>query len=690
MKKKLLLGAVLVLGLGVGLTGCVDDKESQSTTNVRNSKLEQLQSLANLDRSNAEAARILANAEKAAKEADAAYKQALAEYQNALAEYRNALTDADKQKLAIELEKKQVLLDQAKANLQSTLAQIEQDIAYSKYQTAKYEKDYNDLLSQIDADKAQEVKNLLDAYKLASETLIDAKKDLAKATVDLSKLEAGLTSISEALISDIEDLESKKVETAAKIEEQKGILATYEKYAGVKVTEQMIADAKVKYVEADIANKEAREKYDEAYNSLNEERQVMNKYLDEVRSWESSDNNFNYDVLTSGGLYEGNVSVEIRNVYDRDNSAPANARGNYCMVVSGPNNAVTYVPLFKNDEKSDYVSYEFTWPNWVGDKYESQVYTSSYNQYLSYYDLIDNGSGLDAYVAQYEKYIDYVTDPEYVAALKKNLETATTNQAAAQKKYDEADKAHATAKSELDKAEAAMDAAYKAWEDAEDDSKDEAWGKYEEAETKYDDARSTNSEKESAFWTAKNELSSANYNLKNAQSQLNRAEMDAENAANDLAELKEKVAETIALGKSVDLEKCNELIKAYSEANISWRAAYTAYYVSWSEYSLLSSNLNGYVDGNGEANQEVENAKSNIQAYEADLEQIDSDIAEKKETLAKIEAGEDRDAEAKKQEIADMKLEIEKLTVAVDVAQKKYDIAKAELDAVIKSDESAE
>lgn len=62
MKKKLMMVAVLLGALTLG--ACVDDNESQSVTDVRKAKAEQLSALAQKAKAEAEALLISANAEK--------------------------------------------------------------------------------------------------------------------------------------------------------------------------------------------------------------------------------------------------------------------------------------------------------------------------------------------------------------------------------------------------------------------------------------------------------------------------------------------------------------------------------------------------------------------------------------------------------------------------------------------------
>ena len=63
MKK--LLSLVLICVMGFGMISCVESEESQSVTELRNAKAEQLKALVNLYNAQAEAARITAQAEAA-------------------------------------------------------------------------------------------------------------------------------------------------------------------------------------------------------------------------------------------------------------------------------------------------------------------------------------------------------------------------------------------------------------------------------------------------------------------------------------------------------------------------------------------------------------------------------------------------------------------------------------------------
>ena len=84
MKKKLMMVAVLLGVLSLG--ACVDDNETQSVTDVRNAKAEQLQARADMNNAEAEAQKIQADAEAALMTAKAEAQKAAAAKVNAEAE----------------------------------------------------------------------------------------------------------------------------------------------------------------------------------------------------------------------------------------------------------------------------------------------------------------------------------------------------------------------------------------------------------------------------------------------------------------------------------------------------------------------------------------------------------------------------------------------------------------------------
>lgn len=163
MKK--LLSLVLICVMGFGMISCVESEESQSVTELRNAKAEQLKALVNLYNAQAEAAKITAQAEAALKAAEAAYKEALA--QKTAQEIEN-----EKAKLAAEIEK--------------IKAEAEKALWEAKKIAAEYEQ-------YIFENASKRIQALYLDYATAMNNLATAKNELLVAQGNLVALEAGVT-----------------------------------------------------------------------------------------------------------------------------------------------------------------------------------------------------------------------------------------------------------------------------------------------------------------------------------------------------------------------------------------------------------------------------------------------------------------------------------------------------------------
>lgn len=695
MNKKLLMSAVLAFGVGAMFTSCVDDTESATVTAIRQAKAEQLKAKAELDRANAEATLRLANAEAAAKEADAAYKQALANYEQALADYKKAETDAMKEKWALEVEQAKVALDEAKANLQNTLAKLDYEIAFYKYQTLNYQQLYNKLLAEADKTQASELQALLDAYQTASETLISAKRNLARETVALAKLEADLVSITESINDDItskqEEIADKKIE----IDGQKALIAAYEKYAGTEVTEEDIQAAHIKAIEAEEAAKEASVARQEAQEAKIVSDNNRWSYRNEVfNNWIYNNRYLSYQVWNETTNRTDYCSVKIQWVSLYDSYKPASARGKYCVVINEHNNGTdiyTYLPLFEGEtSESNTIDYTLSYGNG----------SYSYDTYKTWYNLIDGGKAIETIIEHKEKELASQSNPEYLESLKKELPELEKAQADAQKAWDDAVK-------DYNEKKAAAEASYKTYQEAAQASQ-EAWDAYnnntdadkasgllaaaQEADTKTSEAwdkyvedNNAMSDADNVKQNALNDLDAATMAVYNTNQNINNEEYYKEQLAEQIDDLKKEYAELVAAGEANDenLKAYNNDVKAEAEAQVAEWEANDAYNIAWSAYQGIQLGVDG---GNAAANQVIAAAKQQIQDLEGDITDLENDIKDLNQDLADIEAGKYDPAELKKDLIADKKAEIEKLTIAVEVAQKKYDMAKDALDAALKSD----
>lgn len=229
MKKKFMMFAVLLGALTLG--SCIDDTESQSVTNVRDAKTEELKSIAAMESAQAAATRALAAAEAALKAAEAEAQNAIAakaaaeaeleiakaeliELQKAAAEIQNEADRLANQKAQAELEAKLAALEVTKAENEAKLAEIaalaekqaienekaliEAQIALNKAQEA-----LNQAMADADEAEKQRLQAAADAYKNAVYALINQQQTLVTLKSELVALETGMVDAKASAEKDI-------------------------------------------------------------------------------------------------------------------------------------------------------------------------------------------------------------------------------------------------------------------------------------------------------------------------------------------------------------------------------------------------------------------------------------------------------------------------------------------------------
>lgn len=184
MKKKLMIIAVLLGALSLG--ACVDDNESQSVTNVRNSKTAELKSIAAMEKAAAEAKLTMANAEAKLKAAEAEAQQAAAAKSLAQAELEKKQAELIAlQKAAAEIQNEAEKIENQKlqAQLEAEMAQLEVDKKLAEERLAK-------VAAEMERMEQENQAILLEtqlALKKAEQELLNAQKDLDDAKTDAEK-----------------------------------------------------------------------------------------------------------------------------------------------------------------------------------------------------------------------------------------------------------------------------------------------------------------------------------------------------------------------------------------------------------------------------------------------------------------------------------------------------------------------
>lgn len=207
MKKKLMMVAVLLGALTLG--ACVDDNESQSVTDVRKAKAEQLSALAAKAKAEGEAALINASAEKS-------YKEAWAKYYEAQAKHQGALTDQVLQ----EIEQARITFE---AELETLKAEYEARMWEAKKNAAQAEQD---MLDQADDRLAV----LYNTYFYALEQLNNLKAQKVGTEFDLNRYKANLVSVNEYVVKQTAVYQ-------ASIDEKNIALQAWKTYGGIDKAE---------------------------------------------------------------------------------------------------------------------------------------------------------------------------------------------------------------------------------------------------------------------------------------------------------------------------------------------------------------------------------------------------------------------------------------------------------------------
>lgn len=216
--------AVLLGALTLG--ACVDDNESQSVTNVREAKAEQLKAIAEQAKAEGEAALIRANAAKAIAEAEAAYKAA-----------ETAAKELENEQAKLALQKAQATLDmeieaakiKAEAQLQKAKAALE---------TAKA--NLIAALDKVDAAEKLRIQELVSKADGVLQLLQGARDAKLSATAQIAKLNAELIGTKEYVANQTKMYEGW-------IAEQEALITEYSKYEATIKTK---AEAEKAYNEA--------------------------------------------------------------------------------------------------------------------------------------------------------------------------------------------------------------------------------------------------------------------------------------------------------------------------------------------------------------------------------------------------------------------------------------------------------
>ena len=452
--------------VALGAVSCVNDVESSSVTEVRQAKAAQLQSIAELNKAQAEAAKTTANAEAALKAAQAEYEKAMAAYQQALADKTGAEAEAIRAQMKQEQEKFAIEIERIKA-------QAELQIAGYRLSLKKTEQEIADL---ADA----RIQKLFSNYRSLITDLSNERELLLNEQTNKLKAESGLVS-SQALAAQTEVQYNRLIAgRKAYIE----ILNAHKEHRADKATIQPKFDAKLEEISA-LEDKIA-ENEEKAYNE----------------SEESLKDKFNEaDVVFYGDVVDGiSVHVPILKELHDDFSTVLN-------IDLGDEPVLTYI--------SWSVPFIFLVPkvnsaNLENAKNELEKDIRDYKTRLGKEGDPESANSLYASYASYQRFLEETV---------KNLAAKKTAMETAQKAKDEATQALSTAETKYKKECEAWEAARTIYNDAVE--------KENEAQQAYDNEKDP--AKQVELLNALNKAKEATANAQKTLSKAATARNDAEN-----------------------------------------------------------------------------------------------------------------------------------------------------------------
>lgn len=515
--------------LALLLGSCVKDDESQSVTNIRDAKTEQLKSVAALNNATAEATKKLA-------EADAALKLAQAK----AAEADAALTAARAKAAEIEAQLKEVELEAARAELEALKAQYAAEIAMYETQKAQYlaqmeqaavqaqtallnakrmlaeaQQRYESVIEGLEKQEAAKMWVLYNEYREAAEALMAAQADLAESKTELAKAETNLVDAEESLEAALAEIDEDIEFWTAEIAYAESHIAIIEKYHNVSVE-----DAKAAYDAAMLEKNDLYEAYVVATNEYN-------KLYDENVELDDKMNNTTWN--RTGDSFLNSLNNSLPGYYDLSSlytDIDGDGTKEYCWGYNVESddeltpNASKFIPLY---------SRKFIWsdPHKIEYKLEGDAVTGVYQ-----YSILESVCIIDE--AAFEGYFEW-----YAANRDENYAENLENY---QKRYDNDVEQEAKWKS--------VAAAAKVWYDAQQ-VYDAAYNNAHSYEVYNEETRQWEL---TAYGTAQD-----------AQRVANNAKNDAENkkaASEAAAEAKKSAEESLKSAKTAQAEADKALAAA--------------------------------------------------------------------------------------------------------------------------------
>ena len=719
MQHKALLAAVFCGALC--LTGCIKNIESESVTEVRKAKAQEIASVAKLNEAQASAATTLANAQAAISTAQAELIKAQAAKETAEAALIQAKADLEKVNVEIakvKLEEEKVVLQQKKIELEKLIAQCEAAIAKAE---AEKQESINRLnkakaqaeIDQINAQKAliEAEKNLMAAanemeaekqarlvtlwanYEQALEEVYDAQAKLIKKEVQAAQVKAGIESGLEVMAEEAallsQEIEAMKAQaeylTQIAGKSYQEIITEIEKYN----EEYLAADAVL--MEAYNKQEAARDAWYNVYEDDGSASYIQPEFTNE---W---GNNPLQNLVQQ---MADNMGIEVVPEIEEGTGA----------LIWGIAPEGEFIPFWKDEAVvyGDYYKYPAP-KDGIMPKHWDWFNDATYAPATIYYENYERIVNMATELLEMAKEKAKVEFDEDRASIEKNIAFWTDRIDAARTYVAEADKQIIPAREAFEAARQESNNAYAAYQDASYavnnyEIANTFWAEYMQAYSRYDQAVYNDNDVKSAIFDLENitlplkeqAVVFAKENKFNAEKAVasKQADVKAKEAAVTEAIVKayedaqaavtkqEGVVEgkLNAYKEAVEAERAAELIYLAdpddATKKAAWETAKTATEKALNEYNAELANLSTLMGDLATAKAAYDAVNDPYEAAVAELEVLDLQVAE---AVAAIEDAE-KELQAAKDELAQLKemeisteAAVESAKAAKEAAEKAYE-----------------
>ena len=329
MRKKFLMVALLLGGLTLG--ACVDNNESASVTAVREAKAEQLNSIAEMNRAEAQAKLIYAEAEAQLQAAEAALKQAMADKAAAEALVAELQAQMAQDAYDAELAARLAAAEKARLEAEAAIARINGELQYYQLDLERRIAELQKQLLQAQMDLQNKEDDIATQAMARLEKLAKNYSTLLYSYTQESQALAGLKADKLSLEADLTDWKADVQESVA--ENNAKIALIDKQIAAYKEYENYTED--IPSLENDFALLQSEyNKVADELNSLRQKQQKAEQAVDEDEtlkaqkeaieknelikmSQEPWNSDYIYDNTINGGAYISFASFNpVRNYYE--------------------------------------------------------------------------------------------------------------------------------------------------------------------------------------------------------------------------------------------------------------------------------------------------------------------------------------------------------------------------------------